>query len=109
MKFTTAASTVRISFKDNVMLKVYLAIFCICWALTFVYTTDVANWWTENALTIVFLIGITTTFKKFKFSDLSYTLMFLFILLHIYGSQYTYAENPFGKWLQQQSPTERNH
>ena len=109
MKFTTASSTGRTSFNDNLMLKVYILIFSICWAFTFLYTTDVANWWTENMLTIVFLIGITTTYKKFKFSDLSYTLMFLFILLHIYGSQYTYAENPFGKWLQQIFHSERNH
>jgi putative membrane protein len=29
--------------------------------------------------------------------------------LHVYGSKYTYAENPFGFWLQEQLHTSRNH
>jgi putative membrane protein len=29
--------------------------------------------------------------------------------LHVYGSKYTYAENPFGYWLMETFDTSRNH
>lgn len=108
MIFTTASSLVRRSFKENLLLKIYLIVFAICWVVTYLNTTDMANWWTENALTILFLVGITTTYRKFKFSDLSYSFIFIYILLHIYGAEYTYAENPFGYWLKDTLHLERN-
>ncbi len=108
MNFTTASSLVRRSFKENLLLKIYLVVFAICWVVTYINTTDMANWWTENALTILFLVGITTTYRKFKFSDLSYSFIFVYILLHIYGAEYTYAENPFGYWLKDALHLERN-
>lgn len=53
--------------------------------------------------------GLCISHRKFKFSDLSYTLFFVYILLHIYGAMYTYAENPLGYWIQDQLGSERNH
>ena len=32
-----------------------------------------------------------------------------YLLLHVYGSKYTYAENPFGYWLQDFFDLSRNH
>ena len=72
-------------------------------------TTDRANWITENVLTMLFIGGLAWGHARFKFSDLSYTLMFVYILLHIYGAMYTYAENPLGYWLQELFHGERNH
>ncbi len=54
-------------------------------------------------------MGCCFGYRKFRFSDLSYTLMFVYILLHIYGAMYTYAENPFGYWLQDRMQGDRNH
>lgn len=109
MNYTTASSKSRIGFSQNLLLKIYLVVFAACWTGTFLNTTDHANWWTENALTILFLLGLTLTHRRFKFSDLSYTLIFVYLLLHIYGAEYTYAENPFGYWLKDVFNWERNH
>jgi putative membrane protein len=109
MKFTTAESKECVPFGQNILLKIYVAIFFICWLMTFMNTTDRANWYTENALTIVFLILLAFTYRKFKFSDLSYTFIFVYILLHIYGAEYTYAENPLGYWIKDVLGLERNH
>ncbi|MBL7940876.1 MAG: DUF2238 domain-containing protein [Flavobacteriales bacterium] len=108
MAFSTTSSIGRIPFRDHTLLKVYLGVFLMVWIWTFLGTTDNANWWTENALTIVFIGGLTISHRKFKFSDLSYTLMFVYILLHIYGAMYTYAENPAGYWLKDSFSLERN-
>jgi putative membrane protein len=99
MTFTTASSSFTKDFKQNVLLKIYLFLFFVCWAVTFINTPNRANWFTENALTTIFIVLLVFTRKKFRFSDFSYTLFFFYILLHIYGAEYTYAENPFGYWL----------
>lgn len=109
MTFTTASSPERIPFKKNTLLKLYLLIFFICWGFTFINTPDRVNWITENTLTIIFLTMLIIRYRKFCFSDLSYTLFFVYILLHIYGAEYTYAENPFGYWLKDVFHLQRNH
>ncbi len=109
MTFTTAFSADRKPFRENALLKAYLLLFLLVWAWTFLGTTDRANWITENTLTIVFIGGLILSHSRFRFSDLSYTLMFVYILLHVYGAMYTYAENPLGYWLQEQFQGDRNH
>ena len=94
----------------NIFLLLFIlaTIFLICWLITFINTTDRANWFTENTLTFIFLLGLALSYKKFKFSDLSYTMFFIYVLLHIYGAEYTYAENPFGYWLKDFFHLQRN-
>jgi putative membrane protein len=60
-------------------------------------------------LTILFLIFLVTTFRRFQFSDLTYLLICVYLCLHVYGSKYTYADNPFGYWLQDVFHSQRNH
>lgn len=109
MNFTTASSTNRVAFKQNGKLKIFLIIFFCCWLKTFISTPNRANWFTENTLTFIFLISLWVSHKKFKFSDLSYTMMTVYLLLHIYGSEYTYAENPFGYWIKDLLHINRNY
>lgn len=108
MKFTNAISLERIPFLKNVLLLIISFIFCIFWITTFIWTTDIPNWFLENALVFISIIVIISTYRKFQFSDLSYLLVFLYLLLHIYGSKYTYAENPFGYWLKDIFGMQRN-
>ena len=109
MTFSTASDSIRVPFAQNTLLKAFLAVFFVIWTWTFLRTTDHANWITENVLTMVFIGGLCLGYRTFRFSDLSYTLMFVYILLHIYGAMYTYAENPFGYWLQDRMQGDRNH
>ncbi|HEY8400178.1 MAG TPA: DUF2238 domain-containing protein [Cytophagaceae bacterium] len=67
------------------------------------------NWLLENTLTITFGSILIFTYKRYPLSDLSYTFIFIYLLLHVYGAKYTYAENPFGYWLQETFNTSRNH
>jgi putative membrane protein len=63
----------------------------------------------ENALTFLFLVVLFLFYKKYQFSDITYLLIGIYLCLHVYGSKYTYAENPFGYWLQEVFQSERNH
>jgi putative membrane protein len=109
MSFTTASSLERVAFKQNRLLQILALIFFIFWIGTFVSTPNKDNWYTENVLTILFLIGLGISHKKFKFSDLSYFMITVYLLLHIYGAEYTYAENPFGYWLKDALALNRNY
>jgi putative membrane protein len=109
MKFTTASSTSRKDFKEHLLLKVYIIVFTLCWVMTYLNTPDRANWYTENAMTVLILAVLFFSYSKFKFSDLSYTLLFVFGLMHIYGAEYTYAENPLGYRLKELLDWDRNH
>lgn len=109
MNFTTASSTPRMPFKQNKQLWLYSVVFLTCWAATFINTPNRTNWFTENTLTFIFILLLAISHCKFRFSDLSYTLMTIYILLHIYGAEYTYAQNPFGYWLKDALHLQRNH
>lgn len=109
MKFTNAISTYRVPFRENKLLWICLSVFLIIWGSTLAGTTDLNNWFLENALVILSLILIIWSFKKYQYSDLSYLLLTIYLCLHIYGSKYTYAENPFGYWLQDTFHWQRNH
>jgi putative membrane protein len=109
MAFTTTGTNKQIRFRVSLLLKIYLLIFFIFWTGTFINTPDRANWFTENTLTFLCLLLLTLTYRKFHFSDLSYTIFLVYLLLHIYGAEYTYAENPLGYWLKDHLHWERNH
>lgn len=109
MIFTFAGSPERIPFAKNSLLKLWTLLFAIVWVLTFVFTSDTINWFIENTLTVLSLVFLAGTHKKYHFSDFSYLLIFLFLCMHVFGSQHTYAENPLGFWLKDLLHWERNH
>lgn len=96
-------------FSQSRLLKAYLAIFIGGWLFTGITATDFGNWALENSLTVPAVILIVFFYRKMPFSNASYSLILIFLLLHLYGSQNAYAQNPFGFWLQEKFGSERNH
>ena len=109
MSFTIAISKDRVPFKKNIWLFAFIIAFAFVWSNSLIGTTDTANWLLENTLSFIFVAFIIITFKKHQFSDLSYLLICIYLCLHVYGSKYTYAENPFGYWLKDVLHLSRNH
>lgn len=83
--------------------------FAMVWMSTLFGTTDMSNWLLENALVFLFVGFLLVSYRYHQFSDLSYLLIMVYLCLHVYGSKYTYAENPFGYWLKDTFQWERNH
>lgn len=108
MPFSNAISKTRIPFTKNYLMIACLLVFLTIWLNTLISTTDLKNWLLENFLVFLFLGFLLKTYKKNQFSDLSYMLITIYLCLHIYGSKYTYAENPFGYWLKDTFNYERN-
>lgn len=109
MAFTIAISKNRVPVAKNVWLLTFSLAFVFAWISSFVGTTDTANWLLENTLSFIFVFFLIVTYQRYQFSDLSYLLIFVYLCLHVYGSKYTYAENPLGYWLQGVFHTSRNH
>ncbi len=66
------------------------------------------GWAAEMVLPVAFVVVLVVTYRKFPLSRISYTLIFMYLLLHTIGAHYTYAEVPFGNWLQEVFSLERN-
>jgi putative membrane protein len=109
MAFTIAISKNRTPLRKNIWLQIFIVFFLVNWANSYIGNTDTANWILENTLVFLFLGFMTFNYKKFQFSDLSYLLICVYLCLHVYGSKYTYAENPFGYWLKDALDLSRNH
>jgi len=109
MAFTIAISNYRTPFKSNRWMQFFIVVFAINWANSYIGNTNDANWFLENTLVFLFLGFLIYSYKKFQFSDLSYLLICVYLCLHVYGSKYTYAENPLGYWLKDYFELSRNH
>lgn len=66
------------------------------------------DWLLENYLVFGFLPFILITGRYFRLSNISYTLITLFLCLHMVGSHYTYSEVPFGRTLGDWLGSDRN-
>ncbi len=97
--FSTATSS-RLGFNQNRLIQLLYATFVLIWFLLYYYCIDTVDWFIENILVFIFAFFITVHYRRFQFSDASYICFFLFLLLHIYGAQYAYTQNPLGEWLQ---------
>lgn len=109
MPFSLAISNYRIPFQKNYWLWLFLTVFASIWVNTLIGTNDLNNWFLENTLTVLFMLFLIFSFRKYQFSDLSYLLICVYLCLHVYGAKYTYAENPFGYWLKDYFHFGRNH
>ncbi|WP_276498868.1 DUF2238 domain-containing protein [Pontibacter litorisediminis] len=104
-----ATTTPKLTYRQQPLHILYSVLFGAFWIYTGLTTPDLKNWLLESTLTLSLLIFLVAFYNIFRFSDFSYTLIFLFLLLHVYGSQYQYAENPFGEWLKGALGFTRNH
>jgi putative membrane protein len=109
MSYKAESRTHTLIVSAPTLIGIYALLFGIFWAYTGFTTTNLTNWFLENTLTIPFLILLYFLYRWHRFSNLAITLIFVFLMLHVYGSQHTYAENLFGFWLQDRLQLERNH
>ncbi len=67
------------------------------------------DWFLESIIGSITVILLICTYKKFRFSNTSYTLLLIFLLLQVIGSHYTYSETPIGFWIKDLFDLSRNH
>ncbi len=93
------------------MKKYYLFLitaFLVVWVWAAINPVFPKDWLLENYLVFFFVPVIMLIGKYFRLSALSYTLITIFMILHVIGSHYTYEHVPFGYHLQRWFGESRN-
>ncbi len=85
-----------------------LTIFVAVWIWAAINPVFPHDWLLENYLVFIFVPIILILGRYFKLSNLSYTFITLFMIMHVIGSHYTYEHVPFGDTLKLWFDTDRN-
>ena len=85
---------------QNKYLPVLTVIFAIEWVWLAISPHDRADWALENVIVVALVILLASTDRKLPLSRVSYTLIFVFLLIHEIGAHYTYSEMPYDEWMQ---------
>ena len=75
-----------------------LAIYALFWGITAINPPHLQDFILENILNFFLVAVIILTYKKFRLSNVSYTLIFVYMVLVSTGAHYTYAEVPYNEW-----------
>jgi len=70
---------------------------------------DRLTWWLEVFPGIIGIIILATTYRKFQFTTLVYTLIAIHISILCVGGHWTYAHEPVFNWLKEVFHWQRNH
>ena len=74
-------------------------LFSLWWIWLAIAPLHRADWLLENVLVILFAGLLVWSYRRLPLSRVSYTLIFVFLCLHVVGSHYTYAEVPYDDWV----------
>jgi len=85
-----------------------IAVFVLVWVWAAINPVFPHDWLLENYLVFIFVPIILIVGHFFKLSKVSYTLLTLFLILHVIGSHYTYEYVPFGNVLKDWFGESRN-
>lgn len=97
------------AFRSNRLLQGLVCWLIVLWIITAIEPFNRRDWFLENLLVFFYGTLLVLTYRRFAFSSLSYLLFTVFMSLHLVGAHYTYAEVPFGFWLQDALGMTRNH
>ena len=88
--------------------KILILAFLAVWSWAAIRPKFPHDWLLENVLVFIFVPIVLLVGRYFRLSNISYTLITLFMILHLIGSHYTYSEVPFGYALQSWLGADRN-
>jgi len=87
---------------------ILLAILAVLTIISRANAYDIQVWWTEFLSMAGLVALLALTYQKFRFSNLSYFVLFLWCVLQIIGAQYTFERVPFD-FVTNLFGFERNH
>lgn len=79
---------------------ILLMIFMVNFIMLAIEPVHRDDWALENVLVVIWLFIFVVSYRRFQFSKLSYSLLFIFFSLHEIGSHYTYSLVPYDAWYQ---------
>lgn len=80
-------------------LRTLIVVYAAWWLALAFNPFDRSDWVLENVLVLLTVGFLTWTRNSFPLSRVSYTCIFVFLMLHTLGSHYTYAQVPYQEWF----------
>ena len=77
-----------------------LGLYCLQWLVWAYRPPFFQEWLLENVLPFLFVGLLIVTHRRFPLSNISYSLIFVFMCLHTVGAHYTYSLVPYHRWSQ---------
>jgi putative membrane protein len=74
-------------------------IYAAWWVMMAINPHHFSDWLLENVLVVGAVALLLFTRNSFPLSRVSYTCIFIFMMLHALGAHYTYAEVPYDEWF----------
>jgi putative membrane protein len=74
-------------------------VYAVWWVAMAIKPLYFHDWLIENALVVAAVALLWFTRKSFPLSQVSYTCIFVFMMLHALGAHYTYAKVPYQEWF----------
>lgn len=87
-------SALRQARQPSAVPKYLLGLFALYWLAWDYRPIFFLNWQLENSIAILFVGLLVLTYRRFPLSNLSYTLICIFLCLHTIGARYTYSLIP---------------
>jgi putative membrane protein len=75
-----------------------LALYAPIWLLLAIAPVSRSDWLLENLLVLAAVPMLIATARRLRFSNATYTCLFVFFVLHSIGAHYTYALVPYDRW-----------
>jgi putative membrane protein len=94
---------------DIWFLPIAVACYVLFWIALAIRPLDRSDWLLENLLIFIGVGVLGFTYRRFRFSRISYALILIFLVFHTIGAHYTYAKVPIGFWVKDWLHLSRNH
>lgn len=88
---------------------IFLIIFFIVGIWSGIGAFDTALWFLEAGMCIVGVAVLASTFKRFKFTTLTYTVILIHLIILFVGAHYSYAKVPLFDWIKELCDSSRNN
>lgn len=92
--------SIRATQTNSIYPLILLALYAIVWIALAIAPLDRHDWLLENVLVLIALPLTILHHRKQPFTHRTYTLLWIFMLLHAIGAHYTYAKVPYNEWTQ---------
>jgi putative membrane protein len=95
--------------KTGNYLKTLLTLFFLIMIWSIIHPRDLFTWFLETFPALFGFIILVLTYKKFRFTNFSYTFILIHCTILFIGGHYTYAEVPFFNWIRDVLDQSRNN
>jgi putative membrane protein len=90
-------------------IKIYIALYFIALIVSAVHPKEYFAWFLEVVPALIGFAVLGITFKRFRFTNLTYGFLLLHCIILFVGGHYTYAEVPLFDWIKEVLHQSRNN